>query len=210
MRTTTRENAKRKNPGKPGERGASLVEVALVTPIFIVVVMAMFELSFMTHNYVKATGAASASSRAVTVAGASPPADFLAIRALEDGLSSFAPEDIELVVIYKADGADASVPVGCLSNPIPAGLECNSYTASDFFLSYTDAAGVPTGHWGCGPTARDDDWCPIGRQSGLSDPGGPDHVGVFLRIRQENVTGFFDWDRTLEVNRVSRIEPATN
>ena len=47
---TTQENAKRKNSGKPGERGASLVEVALVTPIFIVVVMAMFELSFMTHN----------------------------------------------------------------------------------------------------------------------------------------------------------------
>lgn len=93
---------------------------------------------------------------------------------------------------------------------VPAGLSCNSYTNADFFLSYVDGTGTPTGHWGCGPTSRDDSWCPTDRQAGVSDPGGPDHVGVFVRLKQKNLTGMFDWDQTLEVNRISRIEPTSD
>ncbi len=193
-----------------GDGGATLVEAALVTPLFFVTVLSLFELSFMAHNWLKVTGAAGDAVRAVTVAGSSPTSDFLAIRSLEHGLSSFDLQDVEVIVIYKADGPDDTVPPGCLSIPVPAGLDCNAYSAPDFFLSYVDAGGIPTGHWGCGPLARDDAWCPTNRQASLSEPGGPDYVGVYIELEQRNITGMFDWDRTLEVNRVARIEPVSN
>lgn len=214
MAPTDRRVRRRRRASRAGgvrsDSGASIVEIALVTPLFVLTIMAVFELSFMSHNYLKATGAAGAASRAVTVAGADPAADYLAIRAIEHGLSTFELQDIELIVIYKADGPDADVPTGCLSVPVPAGLECNSYSAPDFFLSYVNGAGTATGHWGCGASARDDPWCPTDRQAALSDPGGPDHVGIFVRLKQQNLTGMFDWDRKLEINRISRIEPTAN
>jgi len=192
------------------ERGATLVEAAIITPLFLLLIMGIFETTFMLHNRLKANAAVGAGGRAVTVAGSSAPADFLTLQALEHGLANFDLDDIELVVVYKADGTDDTVPAGCLSYPAVAGLDCNSYVPDDFYLGYVDGTGTPTGHWGCGPTARDTGWCPTARQDALSDPGGPDYVGLYVRIRQKNLTGMFDWDRTLEVDRIARIEPTAD
>ncbi len=181
----------------------------MVTPVFLLLILATFELGFMVHNYIKVTGAVGAAGRAVTVAGSSPEADYLAMQSLAHGLSTFDLESVERIVVFKASGPDDEVPLGCLSIPVPGGLECNGYQADDLFLEHLHPDGSTTGHWGCGSTARDQVWCPTDRRSSLSDPGGPDHVGIHIRVVQRDLTGLFG-ERRLEITRVARIEPSAN
>lgn len=192
------------------QRGATTIEAVVVTPIFLLIVMALFEMAFLVHNYLKVTGAAGVGVRSVTVAGSAPAADYLTMQSILHGLSTFDVEDVEQVVLFRADGPDDEVPIGCQSVPIPAGLECNGYEPADFFLPYVDATGIETGNWGCGSSARDTNWCPTTRQVALSDPGGPDHVGVYIRVTLPSMTGVLGSDRSLEITRVARIEPAGN
>lgn len=197
-------------PNRRSERGTSLVETALVTPIFLALVLMVMEVGFRLRNDIIADNAAAAAMRALTVAGSSPEADFLALRSLEHGLSTISLEDVDAVVVYSASGPGDQVPPGCLSVPIPAGLACNGYSGPDFFLAYSNAVGTPTGFWGCGVTARDDQWCPTTRQSSLSDPGGPDHVGIYLRLTRSTLTGAIGGAQVIEVDRIARIEPQSN
>ncbi|MEM9134022.1 MAG: TadE family protein [Actinomycetota bacterium] len=198
----------RRRPTDRRQRGATTIEAAVVTPIFLLILMALFEMAFLVHNYLKVTGAAGVGVRSVTVAGSAPEADYLTMQSILHGLSTFEADAVEQVVLYRADGPDDEVPLGCRSVPIPSGLECNGYEPADFFLPYVDATGIQTGHWGCGTNARDTNWCPTTRQVALSDPGGPDHVGVYIRVTLPSITGILGSDRTLEINRVARIEPA--
>ena len=52
------------------ERGASLIESAVVMPVFVLLLMGLFELGLSVHNYLKVDGAANAAVRALTVDGA--------------------------------------------------------------------------------------------------------------------------------------------
>ncbi|MEM7276309.1 MAG: TadE/TadG family type IV pilus assembly protein [Actinomycetota bacterium] len=192
------------------ERGAALIEAAIVTPLFLLILMGIFETSFMIHDNLKVEGAAGAGVRAATVEGATPTADYLTVQSVRSGLTTFDPANVEMVVVFLASGPGDTPPTGCLSVPVPAGLPCNSYTSSDFFLSNVDGGGNLTGHWGCGPTARDRNWCPTERQAALSDPGGPDHVGIHIRVRQPSLTGILGGDRQIDVTRIARIEPTAN
>ncbi|MEM7337463.1 MAG: TadE family protein [Actinomycetota bacterium] len=187
-----------------------MIETALVTPIFLALVLMIMEVGFRLRNDIIAANASAAAMRALTVAGSSPEADYLALRSLEHGLSTISLEDVERVVVYRASGPGDQVPAACLSVPIPTGLDCNGYTAPDFYLAYANAVGTPTGHWGCGVTARDDRWCPTTRQSSLSDPGGPDHIGIYVRLSRGTLTGAIGGAQIIEVDRIARIEPQSN
>ncbi len=193
-----------------GERGASLIESAVVMPVFVLLLMGLFEMGLAVHNYIKVDGAANGAVRALTVDGAAIDADYVTLQTLRHGLSSFDVNKIESMIVFKADGTDSEVPAACRSIPIPAGAECNTYQPSDFFLAFLDDTGAQTGHWGCGSTAQDQNWCPTGRQDALSDPGGPDYVGIYIRVTVPSVTGMIGPSRTLEVTRIARIEPAAN
>lgn len=192
------------------QRGATLIEAVIVTPLFLIIVMGMFETAFMVHDNIKVTNAAGAGLRAATVEGTTVSADYQTLQSLRNGLATFDPADVERIVIFRADDPSAPIPAGCLSVPPPPDAPCNSYVPSDFFLPFVDGTGAQTDHWGCGPSSRDQNWCPTTRQGGLSDPGGPDHVGVYIRVRQANLTGLFGADREVEVTRIARIEPTTN
>lgn len=182
----------------------------MVTPLFILLVMAMFEFGFLLHNYLQVSGASSAAVRTLTVAGNDPDADFLAMQTLDHGLSTFDPVDVTSVIVYRADGPAGELPLACTSNPIPDGVDCNRYSGADFFLSATDSGGNPTGNWGCDVGARDVGWCPMDRQANLSDPGGPDYIGIHIEVNQRNLSGMFNIQDRLEISRVARIEPAGN
>ncbi len=198
------------NRKRRSQRGATLIEAAIVTPLFLIIVMGMFETAFMVHDHLKVNNAAGSGLRAATVEGTTESADFQTLQSLRNGLSTFDPADVERIVIFRADNPNADIPTGCLSVPPPPDAPCNSYVPSDFFLPFVDAVGNKTDHWGCGPSSRDENWCPTDRQGSLSDPGGPDHVGVYIRVRQANLTGLFGQDREVEVTRIARIEPTAN
>ncbi len=201
----------RRRRSRRGERGASLIEAALATPVFIFMLMALFEMGLAVHNHLKVDGATTAAIRAATVDGASLDADYVTLQTLRHGLSTFDVEDIEQIVIFHAvDGPGSEIPAACRSIPIPRGIACNGYGPNDFFLPFLDPTGAQTGSWGCASTARDTNWCPTGRQDAISDPGGPDHVGVYVRVNVPSITGMLGPTRTVEITRIARIEPAAN
>lgn len=182
----------------------------MVMPVFVLLLMGIFEMGLAVHNYLKVDGAAGAAVRALSVDGAAIDTDYVTMQTLRHGLSSFDVDNIEMIVVFEAESADAEMPAYCRSNPIPAGSPCNAYTPADFFLAFLDDTGAQTGHWGCGATARDQNWCPTGRQDALSDPGGPDYVGIYVRVDSPSVTGMVGPGRTFEVTHIARIEPAAN
>ncbi|MEM8922857.1 MAG: TadE family protein [Actinomycetota bacterium] len=186
------------------------MEAAVVTPVFIFIVLATMELLFMLHGYLKVTGATGQAIRAVTVSGSDPDTDYVAMQSLLHGLAGFDPSAIRQIVVYEASGAGSEVPFGCRSVPIPSGLPCNGYVGEDLYLPYIDSGGTLTGNWGCGLGARDENWCPTGRESSISAPGGPDHVGVYVKVELPSLTGILGSSRTIGVNRVARIEPMSN
>jgi len=188
------------------QRGAALVEAAIVTPLFLLLIFSVFEVGFMFRTYLLTTGASSAAGRAGSAAGASPSADYVILRTIEHDLGLDNLKRLKSVVVYKADGPDGSVPRACLSVPVPAGVECNRYTAAEIFLPYV-IEGQATGHWGCGDAAKDGGWCPTGRDSSIASAEGPEYLGVYIEMEHQYLTGFIGQTLPISVDRVVRLEP---
>ncbi len=194
-----------------GERGASIIEAAFVTPVFVLLIFGIFEMGFLLRNYTVVSSSSADAARAAAVYGNLPEADFLTLQTLEHSLNKVGLENIEVLVIYHATGPGDSVPAGCLSVPPSSSLECNRYTPADFFLNNVDAAGVPTGYWGCAVgTSRDSGWCPTSRETAISSPTGPDHVGVYIEFKHTYITGVLGTERTITADRIARLEASEN
>ena len=202
---------RRRDPRAHRERGASLLEAALVAPVFFLTVFGVFEIGLLVRSHIVVNAAVSSSVRSAAVLGNQTDADFTMLQTMAHGFGSTDPANIEMIVVYKADGGDDSVPAACINAAVvPPGQNCNRYDGDDFAKRYVEADGTRTDWWGCGASSIDDNWCPDDRQSALSDPGGPDHIGIYVRFRHQFVTGFLGSSTTVEVDQVQRIEPARN
>ena len=71
------------------------------------------------------------------------------------------------------------------------------------FAEKEDAAGNPTGKFGCG--TLDFNWCPTSRETTASV--GTDYVGVYVRTKHNYLTGFFGAQTDLEATTILRLEP---
>ncbi len=190
-----------RHPWRRGERGAALVEASLVTGLFIMLVFFIFEMGFLFRNSLTTSNASREAARAASTLGRDPDTDFYTIRTAEHGLEAMGLQSLDVLVVFKATGPGDTVPGACLSGS-QAGL-CNRYTAADFFAEKEDAAGNPTGNFGCG--TLDHHWCPSSREAQASV--GPDYVGVFVRTKHDYLTGMFGAQTDLEATTILRIEP---
>lgn len=187
-----------------GDRGAALVEAALVTPIFLLIIFAIFEFGLLFRSYLTTTTASSEAARAASVASGGPTADYLILQSMAHGL---APQDVDnmiRMVVYDATGPDTPVPTRCLSGPVTD--LCNYYTPPLVDLPYLDENGHRTVHWGCGVDSVDKFFCPMDRDTSVEPPG-PGYVGVYVETRHQYITGFFGQERILRETTVVRVEP---
>ncbi len=187
------------------ERGAALVEAAIVAPLFLLLIFGIFEFGFLVRNSLVLSNATADAARAAAVAGSSPESDYRVLRAFEHGIQSAGLENLEVLVIYHADGPNDTIPATCFELPVPLNSECNVYVGYDFFRPYTDPSGNPTSDWGCGINALDKRFCPLDRQTSVS--AGPDYIGVYARFNHDYITSFFGSEQALTVNRIIRVEP---
>ena len=190
------------------ERGASLVEAAFVTPVFLALIFGVMELGFLFRNYLSISNASLAGARAASVAGDDLAADFLVVRTIAHGIEAIGAENVDFVVVYDATpppgGQPATQPPpSCLFGSSTV-LSCNRYTKSEFFLSLREPDGS-TPNWECDPsTGRDRYWCPTDRETIV---GNADYVGVFIQVDHQYLTGLFGDSIKLKSSRVIRIEP---
>lgn len=201
-----------RRPNDP-ERGATLVEAAFVTLPFILVIFAILEFGLVFRSDLTIDNASQRGSRAASVGGRAPTADFLIIEAVKDGLDDGGIERVQRVIVYRATSPGDPVPAGCLAinNPIgPNGVNgvCNVYGPDAMNLPLETSPGVPSSEWQCATGARDDFWCPTDREVSFS-VGPRDYVGVYVETTHEYVTGFFGSELQLDANTVSRLEPET-
>ena len=190
------------------ERGASLVEAAFVTPVFLALIFGIIEFGFLFRNYLTVNNAALAGARAASVAGDDEDGDFLIVRTVAHAIEAMGIENLDFVVVYKASGPDDVVPPSCVFGPSTA-LNCNRFTQREFFLNLESSPGVKT-DWACGPAAQDRFWCPTDRNTQKPQvPADPDleYVGVHVQGHHQYVTGFIGSSTKLTSNRIIRLEP---
>ena len=189
---------------RDGQRGAALIEAALVTPVFFAMIFGIIEFGLLFRNSLTTSNAAEQGARAASVNGKAPESDFLILRSVEHGMQAMGLRNLDYVIVFKATGPDSTVPTACLT--ASQANVCNRYTAREFFKELDDpVTGDPTGNWRCGGGAYDRYWCPTARLTSMS--AGTDYVGVHVQTRHEFITGLFGDGRKLDHTTIIRLEP---
>ncbi|MEZ5243940.1 MAG: pilus assembly protein [Acidimicrobiales bacterium] len=190
-----------KNRRMRGERGATLVESALITPLLLLFVFGIFEFGFAFRDYLTVSNATHDGAREVSVAGNSADADYRMLRAIQRGSAALPDDALEQIIVFKATGPGDSPDPSCFSGS-QAGL-CNVYVPSDFNRA-ADEFGC-NGSSTVTPNAPDDAWCPTTRQ--VSVGTGLDYVGVWMQTTHTYITGLFGTSVTMDDQIILKVEP---
>lgn len=186
------------------ERGAVIVELAMVVPILITLVLGMFEIGMAWGASQTVVQASRSGARTVSQLGTYGGSDQQAVLAV---ISTFGDDvdDIQRIIVFDASGG-ADLPSGCDVAGAPTG-PCNIYRQADFALASTPAHFDSNGDTaGCGASGASANWCPDGERS--HNQLSATEVGVYVEFEAERVSGFFgSTPFTLTRTTVMRVEP---
>jgi Flp pilus assembly protein TadG len=187
-----------------GDRGAALLELALVVPFIALLVFGSVEIG---RDWVAKNGTASAvaaAARTGATAGSRLEADRDVLVALQAALPAAQLAAADRVVTYDAT-VSGTVPSACVlplnSSSQLGSAGCNSYNG-------TTLRGVTVNSMvGFGGTAGNADsyWPPASRHDTLAGP--PSYLGVWVRTRNTGITGFSSFNLTITASAVFRLEP---
>lgn len=186
-----------------GDRGAVLIEFALVLPVLVLLVLGIFEFGNAWRQVGTIERATQSGGRTVSSQANGRYADYETLRAIDAATSGLTGMEVTRVVVYNATGGDGTVPASCL-NSSQSGL-CNRYTGS--VLDSPSLASFPGGSSASPSCAGgvDSAWCPVSRNRTGSSPH---RIGVHITAEYTPVTGLIAGP-TIEVTRyaVFQIEP---
>ena len=199
-RRTVRPPAARPVPaGDRRERGSVLVELTMVVPLLVFLVLGMMEMGGAWRDKQTVTQASRQGARVASHFGDDDDADRQGLIAALSVLTPDQRAELNFVVIYKAN-PDGSMPAGCMTASVNG--SCNRYTAAQL----TDAKLATTATWIANPKL-DNPYRPNTRNVSLTGAG-PDHLGVYLSVNRDWVTGFFPGNgTTLTARTVMQLEP---
>jgi Flp pilus assembly protein TadG len=191
------------------QRGAILVEAAIIAPIALVLVFGTMELGYAYYGKLTIEHMSIAGARAASGGANDVYADFSTLKAVDDARTGMGSTSITKIVIYRATSPGDRVPTACKSGPVTNSTNtrgCNYYSGADFSLAQTA--------FGCGtsPPEKDRYWCPTTRKYALdatSSNGPPDYIGVYVEGVHKNLIGLFGKTFTFSNDTVIRIEPRT-
>ncbi|MGE3620520.1 MAG: TadE/TadG family type IV pilus assembly protein [Acidimicrobiia bacterium] len=189
------------------DRGATLIEFALVVPLLALLAFGTAEIAFAFTAANRVESAVAQAGRVAASSGAQRDADVNILLNLQSALGPEALANVDRVVIFKADSASGAVPENCVkprNSTDETGILgiCNTYNGNTV-RTLTSAAVGFSGP--CSGLAKDRYWCPSNRNDSLSDP--PDWIGVWVRTKHVNQTGTYFGDFTLTETAVYRIQP---
>jgi hypothetical protein len=193
------------------ESGASVVEAALILPLFLFLIFGVLELSLYLFDVNAIRGGARQAARTASVSASSAFADFNALTASRQSLANMANK-IDGVIIFRAETAASTIPPACIA-ALDNGLEgvdtgttrCNVYDVTKYWnadkLNFGFDAGTNPG-----PALWDRFWPPTDRNDAITDTQGADFVGVWVRVTHHSATGLIP-RRQLTSSFVFQIEP---
>jgi len=187
---------------RDGERGAVLVEAALILPFLITFLAGIIDFGFMYRHYLTVASATRSATRAVARAGPQPTADWEALQALLSARSNLPTNSIQYAVVYKSpDGPSGKVPTACRTASVVN--VCNRYVnAGGVTNPFTMSSGTFT------TTLSDAAWPARTRRAGTQ--GDADWVGVFVVTRFDYPTRVFGSSRMVSDSVVMREDPSTD
>lgn len=183
------------------ERGAALVELAVIAPLALLLVFGIVEFGLAFSIKLNVETAARTGARVGSSLRDDRKADYNLLQsvksALNDNLSN-----VQYVVVYKSTNANGAIPAGCSgATPTSQNGSCNVYTGAQLsslteasFSGATCTAAQPD-HW----------WCPTSRQAVQSV--GNDYLGVLVMVKTSAVTQVFGSFFPVQANAVMQLEP---
>ncbi len=178
------------------ERGAVMVEMAIVVPIFVLLLFGMLEFGLAFKDKLAMTHAVTRASRDAAVLGNEDIADIEILRAFEDGLVGAASIDsVVHVDIFKAD-SDGSPMVWDRYLPDADGVPCDWDPCPDPAIVGSVVYGNPA------------DYPPCIRDTAFDPTDGVDTIGIQVEYIHTWVTGVLGFSTSTwhETTR-ARIEP---
>ncbi|MFT7600413.1 MAG: hypothetical protein ACI8TP_003355 [Acidimicrobiales bacterium] len=179
------------------ERGAAIVETALITPLLLLLSLGGAEVGFRIRDHQTVTNASRAAARVISSSGDSRLADYDALSTLQAALGSFDTADVVRIIVFKPE-PDGSLPVLCEASAV-ADL-CTQYDGSDLSV----LPGTFVGTTSCTAGSPDENWCPLDRERSAAI--GPDWIGVRVEVQHESFAPYLA-DRLVVAQTVMRLEP---
>lgn len=175
------------------ERGATLVEAAMVFPILILIVMGTLEIGLAFKDYLTVSYISREGARLGALAGDDPEADCAIVEGIGNLATSTDLERIDEIQIFKADegtGAQGLTNVATY-NPGEDPTICN-------------VPASPTDGWTISPV----NWSPTSRQTTVGTDT-LDIIGVRVILTRSWVTGFPPFRGTSQIDEstLTRLEP---
>ncbi len=187
-------NGPRRHRRRLDQRGAALVEAAIVMPLLLMLIFGMIEFGFLFKDSLTVANAARAGARVGSSAGNDPLADYNILKSVQ-GASGLT--NVKKIVVFKASGPTGTIPAQCMTGPV-AGV-CNYYVGAD--LSIDQVTFLSAGY------TKDDSWPAASRVTSLAAPGGPDYIGVWLEVHHTSMTKLWG-DKDIHDTAVMRLEPS--
>ena len=194
-----------------GELGAVAVEAALVTPLLLVLLLGIVEMSLMMRDVVSTNSSVRTGARVASAsAGAGPgtcqasadpppctPASAPAVAqvaadAIARAGSAMPKDSIEWILVYSANAGGYPLPTGNTS--FTCSSKCVKYVWDDGLNKFRYSSGS---------------WSSASINACLNDAG-RESVGVVLQANHPWVTGFFGDGVTLRERSVMQFEPLSN
>lgn len=183
------------------ERGATLLEAALILPLLVALFLGVVEFGFAWRDVNAIERGLQTAARVGASASSTRYADYNTLRALDSSLGDLAGATVQRVVIFRSTSADGVVPSGCAGGTAVSGV-CNVYTAAQ--LDTENPTGFPDTGAGC-VGAWDASWCPMSRDDDLPTP---DYLGVWVRLSYDRFTSVIPTPTvTIERTAVFQVEP---
>jgi Flp pilus assembly protein TadG len=175
------------------ERGATLVEAALVFPVLILIIMGTLEIGLAFKDYLTVSYISREGARLGALAGDDPAADCAILRGIGGLATDGDLSRIDEIQIFKADEGTGNQGLTNVATYIPGKdpTVCN--------VPSTTADG-----WDINPI----NWAPTDRQTTVgTDP--LDIIGVRVIMTRDWVTGFPPFRGTFQIDEttLTRLEP---
>jgi Flp pilus assembly protein TadG len=189
------------------DRGAVMVEAALVTPLLVFLLFGTLEFGLLFRSHLTLNNATQAGARAASIAGNQLDADYRILQNIKKESGAIQASSIERIVIYHAASTTDEPSAGCTSGIASTGTGTPDWTGACNVYTYANFADAQTA-FGCGTTQIDRYWCPTSRKTSVSGPQSPpDFLGVWIQVKHNWVTGLFGNSITLNQRVIVKLEP---
>ncbi len=230
----SRRELRRSSVDAKRDRGATLIEAAIVMPVIMLILFGVLEMGMLFRNYLSVTQLTRDGARSASAFGRDFDADFRSVSIMKNTVDVITSGDVKRVVIFDAtEGREnARVPEVCKTadptiptsiNPPPADLNANIFkhpseltAAENSAITrcniFTPDTWLDADRYGCDDLGNAGDvpdfdlnWCPHVRD--VSSEDGTDYVGIWIEFEHQWVTGLFGDTIDITETTIMRIEP---